>query len=417
MKNTIIAIISSLVFLLSAIGPLNAQYNFITFDENNGLPDTYARGIAVDSMGTLWVGTQNGVAKWNGSSFEHVPIDDGVDMPFVNVLEVAPDGNIWIGYLSFGDELGISVIDPEGNLLMHADSVLRGEPGTWVNEIEFGPDGLVYIGIQEGMVIYDGVEWILEEPSSTGFPSAPFAILFEEVESMWFGTFFGLAHQFNDGSWEYFFSLNTGLVDDNIRTMEFGPDGNLWIGTDDGLSIFDGQNFENYIMNNGLPSNFIRDIAFDEMGRTWLTTDDGFSIFDGTGFQNFETYEHQFIENQIEDVLIHPTLGTWLCTREGAVKVEMGTTPVFEVPQDWIEEVKVFPVPAIDHVNIRWENDEMGKMKSVNLMDAHGRRIRKIIFDDYRNDLTIDLSAISSGTYFLSFEMEGGYFSKRIIRL
>ncbi len=414
MKN----IITSILLAILAFGQTNAQYDFTTFDESDGLPDKTCRGLAVDDSGTLWIGTQEGLAKWDGTNFTAVPVEDGVTSPFVNVVKIDPDGNIWIGYLNVGSEAGLSVIDTEGNLLLHADSLLRGEPGTWVNDIEFGPDGLTYVAIGEGIAIYDGIDWSLETPTAANFSAAPvWDIEFAPNGSMWVGTFFGLAHLQANGQWEHFFTLNTDLIDDDVRMLTFGSDGRLWIGTHGGLSIFDGQNFENYWITEGLPNEFVRDIAFDEMGRAWLMTNDGFSIFDGEQFQNFETYEHPSIENKIENVVIHPTVGIWLATGQGLVSVQESVSAIGDPYAFELGMLDVFPVPANGFVRVRWEAELQGELQALSLISPHGKLLQRLSIEAGQSETQLDLTNLSAGQYWLRFETREGVFAKMLSKI
>lgn len=414
MKN----IFTSIVFTFFTFSQLSAQYEFTTFGESEGLPDKTCRGTAIDSSGTLWVGTQEGVAKWNGSEFVQVPINDGVATPFVKTIEVAPDGNIWVGYLTIADKLGVSVIDPDGSLILHADSVLSGHSGTRVNDIVFGPDGLVYVAHTEGVSTYDGLEWQLETPSTTNFAAAPvWDMEFAEDGSVWMATIFGLAHKKLDGTWEHFYSLSADLIYDDVRTIEFGSDARLWIGTTRGLSIYDGQGFENYWVTEGLPDEFIRDIAFDETGLAWLATDDGFSVFNGMEFQNFKTYVHPTINDKIENVIIDPNVGTWLSTQEGMVKVETAVSAI-QLPRETASEsIKVFPTPARNYVQLQWEEEKMGKVQRIFLVSTNGSLIRQFAIESGQHEIRLDLLGLISGKYWLRFETESGTWIKMLCKI
>ncbi|MBA0363883.1 hybrid sensor histidine kinase/response regulator [Stenotrophomonas maltophilia] len=62
----------------------------------NGLPSNTIYSSLVDAQGRLWIGTERGVARWNGRGFESVaPRELGV----LSVLRMSrdPDGSIWIG--------------------------------------------------------------------------------------------------------------------------------------------------------------------------------------------------------------------------------------------------------------------------------------------------------------------------------
>ncbi|TZF90322.1 response regulator [Lysobacter lacus] len=60
------------------------------------LPAPNVRKLAVDSRGTLWVGTVQGVARWDGTGFAR---DDAsrLPAPSINGLSAEPDGTLWIG--------------------------------------------------------------------------------------------------------------------------------------------------------------------------------------------------------------------------------------------------------------------------------------------------------------------------------
>lgn len=56
------------------------------------------------------------------------------------------------------------------------------------------------------------------------------------------------------------FSTADGLIDSNVTCINQSKQGNLWIGTEKGLSIFDGIKFRNFTINNGLAENWITTI-------------------------------------------------------------------------------------------------------------------------------------------------------------
>ncbi|WP_340111333.1 hybrid sensor histidine kinase/response regulator transcription factor [Maribellus mangrovi] len=74
-----------------------------------------------------------------------------------------------------------------------------------------------------------------------------------------------------------------GLPDNLLRCIEEDKNGNLWIGTVDGLSMFDPrtERFKNYSVNDGLLSNFINCATYlpNENGMMYLGTDKGLVSF------------------------------------------------------------------------------------------------------------------------------------------
>ncbi|MEO5684517.1 MAG: two-component regulator propeller domain-containing protein [Chitinophagaceae bacterium] len=81
-----------------------------------------------------------------------------------------------------------------------------------------------------------------------------------------------------------FFHLTTasGLPDNNIRSLLIDKRGFLWIGTIEGLSMFDGYRVTSYYKDrqDRLPSNNIIHLSGDSAGNIWIATPDGISWLD-----------------------------------------------------------------------------------------------------------------------------------------
>ena len=65
------------------------------------------------------------------------------------------------------------------------------------------------------------------------------------------------------------YTVKDGLPGNYILALNEGPDGSLWIGSNKGLSQFDGAVFLNYSKINGLISDFVFSIEFDSGSFLW----------------------------------------------------------------------------------------------------------------------------------------------------
>jgi ligand-binding sensor domain-containing protein len=88
---------------------------------------------------------------------------------------------------------------------------------------------------------------------------------------LWIGTWGGGLSVF-DTTTHKFRNFNTrdGLPGNFILAIKEGPAGDLWIGSNGGLSRFDGKTFTNYSKTNGLSGDFIFSIEFDPSHSVWL---------------------------------------------------------------------------------------------------------------------------------------------------
>ncbi|MGE5138035.1 MAG: alpha/beta fold hydrolase [Rudaea sp.] len=98
------------------------------------------------------------------------------------------------------------------------------------------------------------------------------ALARQNNSTLWIGTTTGLTRVQGD-RWTVFTATH-GMGDDWVTCLAPGPDGRLWIGTQSGgLSVFDGQSFQNYtVSNSAIPGNFVTAVAVDSAGAVWVGT-------------------------------------------------------------------------------------------------------------------------------------------------
>ncbi len=86
-----------LVALLLALLPLSAQiYHFRTFGYSDGLTSLSAQCMFQDSRGFLWMGTQDGVFRYDGVRWTELPVQGRISAgPFYDFAETT-DGTLWV---------------------------------------------------------------------------------------------------------------------------------------------------------------------------------------------------------------------------------------------------------------------------------------------------------------------------------
>lgn len=98
------------------------------------------------------------------------------------------------------------------------------------------------------------------------------------------------------------YDINSGLPDNCIREIFKDSRGFLWIGTDGGLTKFDGKNFTIYTSQDGLAGNKIRSITEDNTGKIWIGCNEGgVSVFDGHNIKSYDT-QTGLISNEVKVV-------------------------------------------------------------------------------------------------------------------
>ena len=78
---------------------LQAQYHFRTIDSRSGLPDNYVTSILKDKYGFVWMGTLNGLSRYDGFSHRVYDIKkSNSGLLDSNVRHLAEDasGQLWV---------------------------------------------------------------------------------------------------------------------------------------------------------------------------------------------------------------------------------------------------------------------------------------------------------------------------------
>ncbi|WP_432377976.1 response regulator [Duganella sp. P38] len=159
-----------------------------------GLPHPVGMALAQDGDGYIWIGTQSGLARWDGyrvRSFHHDAGDpSSVPGDFVQVLHVDVAGRLWIGTAA----AGLALYDKQSESFVRPlDELTRG----LVSAIASDSKGNLWIGTANGLKYYDTVNRSIRRYSHEDTP---------------------------------------GLPDNQIRSLLLDRNGTLWIGSSTGLS-------------------------------------------------------------------------------------------------------------------------------------------------------------------------------------
>jgi ligand-binding sensor domain-containing protein/signal transduction histidine kinase/CheY-like chemotaxis protein/HPt (histidine-containing phosphotransfer) domain-containing protein len=203
-----------------------SQYLVENWQIPEGLPQSSVQAIARTPDGYLWVGTQEGLARFDGVRFSVFIGGPGVDVPdkHIAVLFVDAAGRLWVGTRS-----GVAVLD-EG----HFKSLNRFPElsHAHVRAITQDSAGHMWVGTEQGLVEIDG----------------------DKVRSL---------------------GVSKGLIDNRVQALVEDRQGTLWIGTVSGLQRFDGKRFDNVALNSGGPTPSITALHQDAKGTLWIGTETG----------------------------------------------------------------------------------------------------------------------------------------------
>ena len=128
-------------FLILSGHAFPQSYNFRTFSSEDGLTQSYIYSIIQDVHGYLWVGTGNGLTRYNGFIFENYPASDSLAESLIT-CSINDGEGLWFGYYKGG----ISYFDGEKNHAVNPGH-LNLSP---VAQFAKSPDGVTWAGTYSG---------------------------------------------------------------------------------------------------------------------------------------------------------------------------------------------------------------------------------------------------------------------------
>ena len=148
----------SFVFLLYLSVPslVQAQFSSLTFRQitrNTGLPVDEITALAQDSTGFIWIGTVEGIFRYDGYNFtNYSSINDSLHslINAVSKIHVDKNNRIWIGTV----DAGITCIESSGKLLMHISSrnkSIASAASDYVTDIKEDKEGNIWWTSVDGL--------------------------------------------------------------------------------------------------------------------------------------------------------------------------------------------------------------------------------------------------------------------------
>lgn len=385
--------------VLHAELPLADAVRFRSFGVNEGMSQATARDLAVDAQGFLWIGTQDGLNRFDGEGFrvfKHVRGDpQSLAENYIGALAFDTGGKLWIATRT----RGLNEFDPrterfrhfvhegpEARLLDQLDDVLVDARGMlWLTGVDgvqerFDPVGQKFLPLPfekpagtaplkllaeaEGMLLLANGSrlygWRANDNALRALGQLPVAdveVLCATADGArwWLGTRrHGLWLREADGELVPFGTEHSDVLGTPINALLQDALGDLWIGTESGLAhraaanaifttfhFLPGDPF-------GLPSGRVQSLAQGDGGRLWIGTwTGGFALHDpasrALALIRHRSDDPRSLPINASRALLRDADGMW---------VALSGAGVVQLDKDWRVRRSFLPNPADPHAMI-----------------------------------------------------------------
>lgn len=146
--------------------------------------DPHVSAFHQDRQGILWVGTQGGLARWDGTGWKVLTTRQGLCGNAVQAIADDPEGNLWVG-----TGAGLTRLrDGQAEVFTKTN----GLPGDSISSLYVDGDGVLWAGTSGGLARFERGKWT-RYLRSDGLASSAVGYLVEDGQGhLWLGSTAGL---------------------------------------------------------------------------------------------------------------------------------------------------------------------------------------------------------------------------------
>ena len=282
------------------------------FGPGNGLPDLACHAIFERHDQTLWVGTKQGIARFDGSGFQVPPEQQNKKLGEVTTLTESKSSQLFIG-----TKKGLFTL----NQTMEIEP-FRKDP---INLQSFRKSkrdhlGHLWFSTEDSGVFQIDNGDVKEITTANGLAhNIVYDIMADRENNLWFGTDDGL-NKLSEGPFTTF-NKDHGLADNFVATIFESKDNQLWMGGRSGVSVLEEGLFVEKIDSNKLTHLTVHSIAeHPKTGQFLFGTAHGLTAVDIDN-QVYTRYLHgaNFPLDEVRSVFVDSKDRIWLGGFQGLV--------------------------------------------------------------------------------------------------
>ena len=344
------------ILLLLALPCIAQRYSFVQYDEEQGLTNLAVQCFLQDHVGFVWVGTQNGLFRYDGHHFQAFDMTDGLPSSRIESIHESEDGTLWVGTgIGLAKRVGESfqsvklpgtrrvygrsaiASGAKGRIFVATDKGLAirvnasqefrliPDSGPIATSVFAGANGEVWFGCGQQLCALDG-EHVSAFGTADGVPGERWdAILMDRSGRLWARSEKTLLVRKAGAS--RFEAVQTGFTDGNgtYGTLSLDGDGRLLVPSYHGVVRQAGSGWELIGLRAGLHIDDISFVQQDREGSIWVGSL-GTGLARWLGYDEFEnwTEEDGLSRNSVWSILRDGGGTLWAGTQRGLDYAEEG---------------------------------------------------------------------------------------------
>lgn len=290
MKNTFCVLVCFFITIFCQAQSVEEHYYFKNLSIRNGLSQNTVNAILQDRKGFMWLGTKDGLNRYDGLSFRKFKHDAAnprsIGNSFITSLYEDFNGNIWVG-----TDAGVYIYYPEKEAFEEFDcqSLEKTRIERSVSMIAGDKQGRVWIAVEaQGMFCYDARQKLLRNYPLSEISSNIKCFTFDSGGTLWLG-FYGdglyyskdnlaTVHPYGspeDGKREFEGGVITKIVQGNYNCLYIGS---VKEGVSE-LNLTSGQVRNLLAIDESGESIFCRDLLPYSDNELWIGTESGIYIY------------------------------------------------------------------------------------------------------------------------------------------
>ena len=320
-------------FLLSSLAAQAQYLSLQQFAEEQGLDNLSVVNVAKDSQGMLWVATNGGLFRHDGTRFHFVGAEAGVPEGDVAPLLISSNGMLWAGYrqglfhgygkdfrrvdgvplhMGFGgatqlhEGRGGEMIAIVGEKLYSVSQVPSPRGPEWVasdfstrhpgfpkllavHSVRETASGL-WVGCGQQICLWQGGKMLTWGPAEGVPPDTYRSILQMGNGEVWARSSLRLLHFEAQGYWrDVSREIPLPSLESRFCPLVEDPDGHLMASVGDNLLRRDAGGWTVFNAAHGMPENDISTLYVDRIGNIWIGTQGG-GLLRWRGYEQWESF-------------------------------------------------------------------------------------------------------------------------------